>query len=151
MPVCQHPVEGNLALTVPVRRTRSSFDVVYGSRSGHSNSPHAIAHHMPAERSAQRVRTMPRVWAGVIVVLLFALLALCTWSVVQSRAAEHAAAVSSVATEMVTVQPGDSIWTLAQAHGIDSMTTQETSEVILDLNDLESAMLQPGMELKVPA
>ena len=61
------------------------------------------------------------------------------------------AAVDSVEMTEILVQPGDSLWRLAQEHGIEGVPTARTVELILAWNDLESSTIQAGTMLIVPA
>ncbi len=57
---------------------------------------------------------------------------------------------SNATFETVTVMPGDSLWTIATevAPGADP---QAVVTSIVDLNQLESATVQPGQQLAIPA
>lgn len=52
---------------------------------------------------------------------------------------------------IVHVQQGDTLWSLAQAHGGQGLGIQERIAVLQNLNDLEGSFLRVGMVLKVPA
>lgn len=51
---------------------------------------------------------------------------------------------------VVTVRPGDSLWSIASAHTSSSGDVQETIDRISAANHLQSATLQPGERLRVP-
>ena len=51
----------------------------------------------------------------------------------------------------VLVQPGDSLWSLAEEYPIEGLSTQETSDMIRSVNHLEHGSLAAGAHLKVPA
>ena len=60
----------------------------------------------------------------------------------------YAAGTQHFAT--VTVQPGDTLWSIAAAHTSDSSDVQESIDRISAVNHLHSATLQPGQRLRVP-
>ena len=58
--------------------------------------------------------------------------------------------VSTASFEQVTVMPGDTLWSIAG----DIAPTADTQQVIADivsLNQLETATVQPGQRLSIPA
>lgn len=72
-------------------------------------------------------------------------------SVFSARHAAYADSVANVTYESVRVQSGDSLWSLAQEHPIDGLSTQETSDMIRSVNHLDRGSLDAGAVLKVPA
>ena len=58
--------------------------------------------------------------------------------------------VSTVSFEQITVMPGDSLWSIAAtiAPGVD---TQQVIADIVSLNQLETATVQPGQRIAIPA
>ncbi|WP_289543614.1 LysM peptidoglycan-binding domain-containing protein [Enorma phocaeensis] len=67
----------------------------------------------------------------------------------QQRAFETALATTEQTS--IRVQPGDSLWSLAQEYPVDGLSSSDTSDLIAAWNSLDDAFLQPGMELLVPA
>ena len=59
--------------------------------------------------------------------------------------------VEDTSFEIVTVAQGDSLWDIAESHGIDGEDTAEVVRVIEQRNGLSSATLTPGQLLEVPA
>ncbi len=59
----------------------------------------------------------------------------------------HAATAQKFAT--VTVQPGDTLWSLAAAHTKNDADVQETIDRITEVNHLDGT-LQPGEHLRIP-
>ncbi len=51
----------------------------------------------------------------------------------------------------VSVEPNASLWTLASAHPVEGLSTQETVQLIEQENGLTTGMLQVGDTLLVPA
>ena len=72
-------------------------------------------------------------------------------SIFSARHAAYAESASNVTYETVRVQSGDSLWSLAQEHPIEGLSTQETSDMIRNVNHLEHGSLDAGAHLKVPA
>lgn len=58
---------------------------------------------------------------------------------------------AAVSTVPVSVERGQSLWEIAQAHPIDGRSTAETVEYIIARNGLDDSTLQPGTALQVPA
>lgn len=51
----------------------------------------------------------------------------------------------------VTVQQGDSVWKLASRnHAAVGLDVQELVDVIIEVNELESVIIHPGQNLKIP-
>ncbi len=60
----------------------------------------------------------------------------------------YAATAQRYAT--VTVQPGDTLWSIASAHTNASADVQETIDAISAANHLQASLLQPGERLRIP-
>jgi Tfp pilus assembly protein FimV len=67
---------------------------------------------------------------------------------VHAHARNHAATAQRFAT--VTVQPGDTLWSIASTHTSASGDVQETIDAISAANHLQASMLQPGEKLRIP-
>ena len=61
------------------------------------------------------------------------------------------AALSSIPTQDVVVEPGDSVWDLASQYQVDGYSTAELVQWITEKNSLTTSTLQPGQSLLVPA
>lgn len=141
-------VQGNLALKLETPDA-PAFTVVKGGRSGYQPLPvksarnqHAVAAPTPV---ALKVSTIVAV--AVALTLFFVL----ATSVFSARHAAYAESVSNVTYETIRVQPGDSLWSLAEEYPIEGLSTQETSDMIRNVNHLEHGSLAAGAYLKVPA
>ncbi|MDF1542450.1 MAG: LysM peptidoglycan-binding domain-containing protein [Anaerosomatales bacterium] len=55
-----------------------------------------------------------------------------------------------VRTRPVRVVQGDSLWTLARANPLSGLTTDETVDVLRQINGLESSVVHAGQLLEVP-
>ena len=140
-------VQGNLALKLepPVA---PAFTVVKGGRSGFQTLPgKPVRSQCVATTSAPVALKVSTIVALAVAFTLFFVLAT---SIFSARHAAYAESVSNVTYETVRVQSGDSLWSLAQEHPIEGLSTQETSDMIRNVNHLEHGALDAGAHLKVP-
>lgn len=54
-------------------------------------------------------------------------------------------------TQVVTVAPGDSLWSIAQRYSVHGVSTMDNIALISTLNGDMSGVLEPGQRLVVPA
>lgn len=59
-------------------------------------------------------------------------------------------ALLNAPTKIVEVTTGDTLWNIAEKNPIDGLSITETVDAIKMVNDLDSGLLIPGMELSVP-
>ncbi len=52
---------------------------------------------------------------------------------------------------VVTVRPGDSIWTIAEKYGDPGRDVREIVHAIMQANDADPGQLQAGSRLSIPA
>ena len=141
-------VQGNLALKLETPAA-PAFTVVKGGRSSFQTLPGKPAHSQRvAKTSAPAALKVSTIVALAVALTLFFVLAT---SIFCARHAAYAESVSNVTYETVRVQSGDSLWSLAQEHPIEGLSTQETSDMIRDVNHLEHGSLDASAHLKVPA
>lgn len=141
-------VQGNLALKLEAPAA-PAFTVVKGGRSGYQPLPVKSARNQHAVSAPTPVALKVSTIVAVAVALtLFFVLAT---SVFSARHAAYAESVSNVTYETIRVQPGDSLWSLAEEYPIEGLSTQETSDMIRNVNHLEHGSLAAGAHLKVPA
>lgn len=141
-------VQGNLALKLETP-AEPTFTVVRGGRSGFQ--PLTVkpeCNQQAVVAPACVALKVPTIVAVAVVLTLFFVLAT---SIFSARHAAYAESVSNVTYETVRVQSGDSLWSLAQEHPIEGLSTQETSDMIRNVNHLEHGSLDAGAHLKVPA
>lgn len=141
-------VQGNLALKLEAPAA-PAFTVVKGGRSGFqpvapkpNRTQHAAVTSSPAALKASTV---------VAIAVAFTLFFVLATTVFTARHAAYADSVANVTYETVRVQAGDSLWSLAEEHPVDGLSTQETSDMIRSVNHLEHGSLDAGAHLKVPA
>lgn len=141
-------VQGNLALKLETPAA-PAFTVVKGGRSGFQTLPgKPVRNQCVATTSAPVALKVSTIVALAVALTLFFVLAT---SIFSARHAAYAESVSNVTYETVRVQSGDSLWSLAQEHPIEGLSTQETSDMIRNVNHLEHVSLDAGAHLKVPA
>lgn len=141
-------VQGNLALKLETPAV-PAFTVVKGGRSGFQTLPgKPVRSQCVATTSAPVALKASTIVALAVALTLFFVLAT---SIFSARHAAYAELASNVTYETVRVQSGDSLWSLAQEHSVDGLSTQETSDIIRSVNHLEHGSLDAGDVLKVPA
>lgn len=141
-------VQGNLALKLETP-AEPTFTVVQGGRSGFQPLTVKPARNQQAAVVPARVALkVPTIVAVAVALTIFVVLAT---SVFSARHAAYAESVSNVTYETIRVQPGDSLWSLAEEYPIEGLSTQETSDMIRNVNHLEHGSLAAGAHLKVPA
>jgi hypothetical protein len=101
-----------------------------------------------ARREPIRLNRRGRLFFGTLLAL-----SLATGAYFLGFGASQAGADSTVSTvsfEQITVMPGDSLWSIAAtiAPGAD---TQQVIADIVSLNQLETATVQPGQRIAIPA
>lgn len=141
-------VQGNLALKLETPAA-PAFTVVKGDRSGFQTlSGKPVRSQCVATASAPAALKASTIVVLAVALTLFFVLAT---SIFSARHAAYAESASNVTYETVRVQSGDSLWSLAQEHPIEGLSTQETSDMIRNVNHLEHCSLDAGAHLKVPA
>lgn len=141
-------VQGNLALKLETPAV-PAFTVVKGGRSGFQTLPgKPVRSQCVATTSAPVALKASTIVALAVALTLFFVLAT---SIFSARHGAYAESASNVTYETVRVQSGDSLWSLAQEHPIEGLSTQETSDIIRSVNHLEHGSLDAGDVLKVPA
>lgn len=140
-------VQGNLALKLEAPAV-PAFTVVKGGRPGFQTLPgKPVRSQCVATTSAPVALKVSTIVALGVAFTLFFVLAT---SIFGARHAAYAESASNVTYETVRVQSGDSLWSLAQEHPIEGLSTQETSDMIRNVNHLEHGSLDAGAHLKVP-
>lgn len=138
-------VQGNLALKLETP-AEPTFTVVQGGRSGFQPLTVKPARNQQAVVAPARVALKVPTIVAVALTLFFVL----AMSVFSARHAAYAESVSNITYETIRVQPGDSLWSLAEEYPIEGLSTQETSDMIRSVNHLEHGSLAAGAHLKVP-
>ena len=141
-------VQGNLALKLETP-AEPTFTVVKGGRSRFqpvaampNRAQHTVLAAAPVALKASTI---------VAFAVAFTLFFVLATTVFTARHTAYADSVSTVTYETVRVHTGDSLWSLAEEHPVEGLTTQETSDMIRNVNHLERGSLDAGAVLKVPA
>lgn len=141
-------VQGNLALKLEMP-SEPTFTVVKGGRSRFKpvaampdRAQHSVGAAAPVALKASTI---------VAFAVAFTLFFVLATTVFTARHAAYADSASNVTYETVRVHTGDSLWSLAEEHPVEGLTTQETSDMIRSANHLERGSLDAGAVLKVPA
>ena len=141
-------VQGNLALKLETP-DEPTFTVVKGGRSRFQpvaampdRAQHTVVAASPVALKASTI---------VVFAVAFTLFFVLATTVFTARHDAYADSVSNVTYETVRVHAGDSLWSLAEEHPVEGLTTQETSDMIRSVNQLERGSLDVGAVLKVPA
>lgn len=136
---------GNLALQMDAT-PKARFTVISGGR---VDGPRACAPCRHASSSAAEPKGS-RLASAAAAAVIVAVCAILAFTSLVSRAQAVTDASLTASTQVVSVRAGESLWSLAESHPIDGLTTQETSDIIREWNGLESATLHMGEELVVP-
>lgn len=141
-------VQGNLALKLETP-AEPTFTVVKGGRSRFQpvaampdRAQHTVVAAAPVALKASTI---------VVFAVAFTLFFVLATTVFTARHAAYVDSASNVTYETVRVHTGDSLWSLAEEHPVEGLTTQETSDMIRSVNHLERGSLDAGAVLKVPA
>ena len=142
-------IDGNLALSGsqnPSHASNPRFETkIYALPVQHVSKAS-----VPRVSARHQASSLPKLLLSLIAVTaMVAALVFIAHTVVAHESSTFEEALAITATQTVEVRPGDSLWTLAETYPVEGMTTQGTAELIRMWNDLESATLQPGMELSV--
>ena len=129
-------------------------DLNPGSRPG-SVLQGAADHGPRAQRAKQAPLRLTRrgrfVFIGVPLILLAALiLSFSGFLNAPAKAAESAAELSLTPTVSVTVQPGESLWAIAETVAPERDPRDVVADII-QLNNLEAARVVPGQALYIPS
>ena len=96
-----------------------------------------------------RMRLTPRGRRAILTLLAVPAVAFGAFGVTQAATAEAGSEAADVVFETVTVQPGDTLWGIAQ----EIAPHDDPREVIIDIQDLNdvTGAVQAGATLSIPA
>ncbi len=138
----RYMTDGSLALAV--EPARPAFQVIDGYAAAPAGA--ASAPMRPLQAPARFARL--RLAVAALLVAVVAAGATAFLSVSQQR---FDAALADAPRTEVTVEAGETLWTIASEHAVEGLGTQETVDIVKAWNDLDSSLLTPGMSLVVPA
>ena len=101
-----------------------------------------------ARREPIRLNRRGRLFFGSLIVL--PIIAVAYFLGLGASQAGADSTVSTTSFEQVTVMPGDTLWNIATAIAPDADTQQVIADIV-SLNQLETATVQPGQRLAIPA
>lgn len=78
------------------------------------------------------------------------IIAVLTVAVLVGAAWQRQTARSDVRTALVRVESGETLWSLAQSHPVEGLTTEQTADLIAEMNGV-TGPIHVGSELKVPS
>lgn len=123
-----------------------------GGPSGPSSTGKVSAGTVKPRQAPLRLTRRGRfVFIGVPLILLAALvLSFSGFFNAPAKAAESAAELSPTPTVTVTVQPGESLWAIAEAVAPERDPRDVVADIV-QLNNLEAGRVVPGQALFIPA
>lgn len=133
------------AVTSKIEYPRASADsaaLVSSRRARISVVPKQATHH-----AAQRWSNARGLFVAIIAALCISVV---LFGCIQARSFLVNRTLDSTREEYVDVQPGDSLWTLAQEHPVNGADTSEVMSWIQRTNGLADTTLKPGQEIIVP-
>lgn len=90
------------------------------------------------------------VFAIVGTLITVACVSVLAFGLTSARTSAKVHAIANLEQESIQVVSGDSLWSIAEAHPVQGMSTSETVRLIRNWNGLTSGTLLPGMDLSVP-
>ena len=119
-----------------------------------STSRASVRSSAPATRARTRLRLTRR--GRVVLTLLVAIplvigvaLAMLNGGRASAGAAQSSGGQSAVTFQTVTIQPGESLWQLAE-HEAPNSDPRDFIQDVVSLNDLQSSAVQAGEQIAIP-
>lgn len=134
---------GNLALAEPLEcdreaASKASLEVIDGGAM--KDLPAGAANPRP------QIYVLLR-WVAAALIASAVLLAI--FLRFSSDYSHHAQLVDSLSFEQITVQPGDSLWSLAREHAVKGISTDDLVGIMKARNGISDSLLQPGQSILV--
>lgn len=143
-------VAGNLALA-PVEEHR--FTVIDGSAAQKAVAPSRPQLFAPIAYPSRTVLEGAKMNDKLVFSLAALAVSICVAGTIFMGSASSDSklnALLNAPTKIVEVTTGDTLWNIAEKNPIDGLSITETVDAIKMVNDLDSGLLVPGMELSVP-
>lgn len=143
-------VVGNLALA-PVEEHR--FTVIDGSAAQKAVAPSRPQLFAPIAYPSRTVLEGAKMNDKLVFSLAALAVSICVAGTIFMGSASSDSklnALLNAPTKIVDVTTGDTLWNIAEKNPIDGLSITETVDAIKMVNNLDSGLLVPGMELSVP-
>lgn len=143
-------VVGNLALA-PVEEHR--FTVIDGSAARKAVAPSHPQLFAPIAYPSRTVLEGAKMKDKLVFALAALAVSICAAGIMFMGSATSNSkldALLNAPANVVEVTAGDTLWNIAEKNPIDGLSIAETVDAIKMVNDLDSGLLVPGMELSVP-
>lgn len=143
-------VVGNLALA-PAEEHR--FTVIDGSAAQKAGAPSRPQLFAPIAYPSRTVLEGAKMNDKLVFTLAALAVSVCVAGTIFMGSASSDSklnALLNAPTKIVEVTTGDTLWNIAEKNPIDGLSITETVDAIKMVNDLDSGLLVPGMELSVP-
>lgn len=143
-------VVGNLALA-PVEEQR--FTVIDGSAARKAVAPSRPQLFAPIAYPSRTVLEGAKMKDKLVFALVALAVSICAAGIMFMGSATSDSklnALLNAPAKVVEVAGGDTLWNIAEKNPIDGLSITETVDAIKMVNDLDSGLLVPGMELSVP-
>ena len=142
-------VVGNLALA-PAEEHR--FTVIDGSAAQKAVAPSRPQLFAPIAYPSRTVLEGAKMNDKLVFTLAALAVSVCVAGTIFMGSASSDSKLNALlnATKIVEVTTGDTLWNIAEKNPIDGLSITETVDAIKMVNDLDTGLLVPGMELSVP-
>lgn len=143
-------VVGNLALA-PVEEHR--FTVIDGSAARKAVAPSRPQLFAPIAYPSRTVLEGAKMKDKLVFALAALAVSICAAGIMFMGSATSNSklnALLNAPANVVEVTAGDTLWNIAEKNPIEGLSITETIDAIKMVNDLDSGLLIPGMELSVP-
>ena len=140
-------VVGNLALA-PAEEHR--FTVIDGSAAQKAVAPSRPQLFAPIAYPSRTVLEGAKMNDKLVFTLAALAVSVCVAGTIFMGSDSKLNALLNAPTKIVEVTTGDTLWNIAEKNPIDGLSITETVDAIKMVNDLDTGLLVPGMELSVP-
>ena len=137
------PIEGTAAIKT---ETNTPLRLVFDSERDD------VSHEVADAHAGSKSYHMPRDYAQFVISALAMVLALIvsSWALDTLRSMDQRSILDVVPCYEMSVSVGDSLWSIAESHPVQGVSTPELVEWIKETNGLESSALGLGQRLSVP-
>lgn len=119
------------------------------ARRGPESAPARGAARRRGAGEAGRALAGRRRFAGWGLLLAVVVAAALSWWLLPAPL--DAAVAPGTAVELISVEQGDTLWSIAESHPIEGLTTRQCVQWIAASNGIEGSVIVPGQAIAVPA